>query len=56
MIEDANEEMTYSEELQDPPTTTPKLIAAPDITEPAKQLRYFTHSSHKRAGSETTKD
>jgi hypothetical protein len=48
--------MTYLEELQDPPTTTPKLIAAPDITEPTKQLRYFTHSSCKRAGSETTED
>ncbi len=48
--------MTYSEELQDPPTTTPKLITAPNITEPTKQLRYFTHSLYKRAGSKTTED
>jgi hypothetical protein len=48
--------MTYSEELQDPPTTTSELIATPDITEPAKQPRYFTHSLCKRAGSETTED
>jgi hypothetical protein len=56
IVEDANKEMTYSEEPQDPPTTTPELIAAPDITEPAEQPRYFTHSSRKRAGSETTED
>jgi CO dehydrogenase/acetyl-CoA synthase alpha subunit len=48
--------MTYLEEPQDPPTTTPELIAAPNITEPTKQLRYFIHSLYKRAGSEITKD
>ena len=48
--------MTYSEELQDPPTTTPKPIAAPNIIELTKQLRYFTRSLYKRAGSKTAKD
>jgi hypothetical protein len=55
-IEDADEEMTYSEKPQNPPTATPEPVAAPNITEPAEQPRYFTRSARKRAGSETAED
>src|ERR1035438_3818552 len=58
-VEDAPEDL---EELYRPTNITPKLtatpkpVAAPNITEPAKQLRYFIRSIRKRAGSKTAKD